>query len=82
MARDRREYSEKPLKHTSLTTLKVKLLRLGIEQLRDETDANKIPWKKVTEFIIERGGTYKFGPATCKKKWLELFHGEETETDG
>ncbi|KAL5383552.1 hypothetical protein DPSP01_005946 [Paraphaeosphaeria sporulosa] len=33
---------------------------------------NKVSWKKVGEYISERGGSYHFGNSTCKKKWLEI----------
>lgn len=32
----------------------------------------KIPWKQVSERIYKRGGSYKFGNATCRKKWDEI----------
>ncbi|KAJ5404166.1 hypothetical protein N7509_004037 [Penicillium cosmopolitanum] len=32
----------------------------------------KISWKKVSEHIEANGGSYKFGNATCKKKWYEI----------
>jgi hypothetical protein len=32
----------------------------------------KVPWKKVSAFIYENGGSYRFGNATCKKKWFEI----------
>ncbi|CAI7678887.1 unnamed protein product [Penicillium pancosmium] len=32
----------------------------------------KISWKKVSEHIAANGGSYKFGNATCKKKWYEI----------
>ncbi|KAF2438669.1 hypothetical protein P171DRAFT_154288 [Karstenula rhodostoma CBS 690.94] len=33
---------------------------------------NKVSWKKVGEHISERGGSYRFGNSTCKKKWMEI----------
>ena len=39
---------------------------LGIKPL-------KIPWKQVSEWIYRHGGSYKFGNATCRKKWDETF---------
>jgi hypothetical protein len=40
---------------------------------RDDTSAStKVPWKTVGNYIIEKGGSYHFGNATCKKKWDEL----------
>jgi hypothetical protein len=32
----------------------------------------KVPWKKIADFISDRGGSYRFGNATCKKKWAEI----------
>ncbi|KAI1935285.1 hypothetical protein LOZ39_003358, partial [Ophidiomyces ophidiicola] len=32
----------------------------------------KISWKQVAEYIWNNGGSYHFGNATCKKKWVEL----------
>ncbi|KAK3720157.1 hypothetical protein LTR37_003981 [Vermiconidia calcicola] len=34
--------------------------------------AKKMPWKKVSEWMHERGSSYFFAPATCAKKWEEL----------
>ena len=32
----------------------------------------KIPWKKVAEHVAQNG-TYRFGNATCRKKWDEMY---------
>lgn len=32
----------------------------------------KVSWKKIGEYIWKNGGTYHFGNATCKKKWVEI----------
>lgn len=32
----------------------------------------KVKWMKVADYIKERGGSYRFGNATCRKKWDEL----------
>ncbi|KAH7052277.1 hypothetical protein B0J12DRAFT_661138 [Macrophomina phaseolina] len=37
-----------------------------------EIDANKVPWKKVAEYIYNNDGSYHFGNATCKKQWLKI----------
>ncbi|KAK5013769.1 hypothetical protein LTR16_004149 [Cryomyces antarcticus] len=42
--------------------------------LRCTGKSSKIPWKKVAEYIAGKGG-YRFGNATCKKKWVGL-HGD------
>jgi hypothetical protein len=33
---------------------------------------NKIPWKQVAEYMEEQG-TYRYGNATVKKKYLEVL---------
>ena len=37
---------------------------------------SRIPWKKVAAFIVERGGSYRFGNATCRRRWDELVRHE------
>ncbi|KAI9663982.1 MAG: hypothetical protein M1821_007473 [Bathelium mastoideum] len=37
----------------------------------------KIPWKRVSEYIEAHGGSYRFGNATCRKKWDEIEDAEE-----
>lgn len=37
-----------------------------------DIDANKVPWKKVAEYIYNNEGSYHFGNATCKKQWLKI----------
>ncbi|KAK4447138.1 hypothetical protein QBC34DRAFT_143514 [Podospora aff. communis PSN243] len=32
----------------------------------------KVPWKQVAEYIVNNGGTYRFGNSTCRKRWDEL----------
>jgi hypothetical protein len=32
----------------------------------------RVPWKQVAEYIVNNGGTYKFGNSTCRKRWDEL----------
>jgi len=49
-----------------------------------------IKWKRVSEEIVRLGGRYKFGPSTCKKRYLALvgegavggFEGVETGNVG
>ncbi len=45
--------------------------------LRIEQKILKVAWKKVAEFIAENGGSYHFGNATCKRKWLERNQGQK-----
>lgn len=42
----------------------------------------KIPWKQVSEWIYRHGGSYKFGNATCRKKWYETFGAGQNSESG
>jgi hypothetical protein len=44
---------------------------------RDAVNSLGIPWKDVAQRIFDQGGSYRFGNATCKKKWLDA-HGITT----
>jgi hypothetical protein len=35
--------------------------------------SKKIPWKRVSDYIIANGGSYQFGNATCRKKWIQEY---------
>jgi hypothetical protein len=35
--------------------------------------SKKIPWKKVSDYIVANGGSYQFGNATCRKKWVQEY---------
>ncbi|KAK3495220.1 uncharacterized protein B0T23DRAFT_440972 [Neurospora hispaniola] len=37
------------------------------------TTTTKIPWKQVSHYIFSKGGSYKFGNATVRKRWEELM---------
>lgn len=37
-----------------------------------DPDLANIKWKQVSETIVSLGGSYKFGPSTCKKQYLRL----------
>ncbi|KAK6436787.1 hypothetical protein LTR95_007026, partial [Oleoguttula sp. CCFEE 5521] len=41
------------------------------------TRDGKLPWKRISVWIKEHGGSYLFAPATCAKKWEEVEMGEE-----
>lgn len=32
----------------------------------------QVSWKRVSDYIVDNGGSYRFGNATCRKKWDEL----------
>ncbi|KAK6436479.1 hypothetical protein LTR95_007330 [Oleoguttula sp. CCFEE 5521] len=37
----------------------------------------KLPWKRISVWIKEHGGSYLFAPATCAKKWEEVEESDE-----
>ncbi|KAL2753048.1 hypothetical protein ACRALDRAFT_1072802 [Sodiomyces alcalophilus JCM 7366] len=43
-------------------------------------EAAKVPWKQVAEYIHQKGGSYLFGNATCRKKWDELALAERSRS--
>ena len=66
-----------------LTKIQIALLKRYVQEefekldvtqpsLEAERKPDKVPWMKVVDLIATNGGTYKFGAATAKKKWLEL----------
>jgi hypothetical protein len=42
----------------------------------------KIPWKRVAEWMVGAGASYKFGNSTVCKKWDELVAGAAAEGKG
>ncbi|KIW02639.1 uncharacterized protein PV09_06079 [Verruconis gallopava] len=46
-----------------------------MKQTRTEDDVSRlnIPWKEVCAYIVAHGGTYEFGYATAKKKFIALL---------
>jgi len=75
-------------RHSRLTHRQLQLLNETVQQEFDRIESNlqnpyslsfeqkilKVAWKKVAEFIADNGGSYHFGNATCKRKWLERNH--------
>jgi hypothetical protein len=53
-----------------LTCRQDELLVEALDVLEEERA--KIPWQKVGEWIADHGGTYRFGGATCSKRWKKL----------
>ncbi|CAG5178055.1 uncharacterized protein ALTATR162_LOCUS8512 [Alternaria atra] len=67
------------------TKIDLELLDESVQQEFDRIESNlqnpysisfdqkisKVAWKKVAEFIADNGGSYHFGNATCKRRWLE-----------
>ncbi|KAF2666002.1 hypothetical protein BT63DRAFT_442332 [Microthyrium microscopicum] len=41
----------------------------GVQTLA-QVNGLSIQWKEVASYILQHGGSYAFGNATCKKKWL------------
>jgi hypothetical protein len=66
------------------TVAQIELLRQYVERQIGETfgpyevdtvdklNMCAISWKDSGSYIYENGGTYNFGPGTCKKKWIEI----------
>jgi hypothetical protein len=34
--------------------------------------SNKLPWKKISDWMIGQGASYPFAPATCARKWDDI----------
>ncbi|KAK5989842.1 hypothetical protein PT974_08104 [Cladobotryum mycophilum] len=65
---------EERVRNPQWTPVDVVLLRKAVLQYCKGKNplAVRIPWKEIARFIIDHGGTYHFGNATCRKKWDEL----------
>ncbi|KAI8964058.1 hypothetical protein F5Y11DRAFT_355841 [Daldinia sp. FL1419] len=52
----------------------VRLLKKAVRKLskNNEMMPAKAPWGQVAEYIMDHGGSYQFGGATCHRKWKEL----------
>ncbi|KAI1143937.1 hypothetical protein F5Y05DRAFT_418119 [Hypoxylon sp. FL0543] len=52
----------------------IRLLKRAVRKLGrgDEIMSTKTPWGKIADYIVENGGSYHFGSATCHRKWKEL----------
>ncbi|PKS10390.1 hypothetical protein jhhlp_002141 [Lomentospora prolificans] len=52
----------------------ISLLQKAVQRYSKGKDAvaAKIPWKLVADYIVNHGGSYHFGNATCRKKWDEI----------
>lgn len=37
-----------------------------------DPDLLSVKWKQISESIVSLGGSYKFGPSTCKKQYVRL----------
>jgi len=59
----------------------IRLLRRGVAYVLRQPTVNgtnkrrrtgKLPWKDVSSYICQHGGSYSFAPATCAKKWDDV----------
>ncbi|KAH8204633.1 hypothetical protein TruAng_001262 [Truncatella angustata] len=52
----------------------VELLKEAVQKLIKGASpkSTKIPWKQVSAYIAQNGGSYNFGYSTCSKRWDEL----------
>jgi hypothetical protein len=69
-----------------LTKMKIKLLKECVQQELNRINTHghqsltynqklgKVQWKKVADYIY-KFGSYQFGNATCKRKWVEVNSG-------
>ena len=63
-----------------LIPAQVSLLRRGVSRFADETgpsprmrnSSHKMPWKKISDWMVRHDSSYNFAPATCAKKWKEV----------
>ncbi|KAF2500992.1 hypothetical protein BU16DRAFT_598758 [Lophium mytilinum] len=83
LTKDRRDRVRKPV----WTDKDIQLLHLAVQREIEGLETSgfsraadiqalgsKVSWKKVADCIMAKGGSYRFGNATCKKKWKELMH--------
>ncbi|KAF2814603.1 uncharacterized protein BDZ99DRAFT_494552 [Mytilinidion resinicola] len=83
LTKDRRDRVRKPV----WTDKDIQLLHLAVQREIEGLEVggfargaslhaleSKVSWKKVADCIMANGGSYRFGNATCKKKWKELMH--------
>ncbi|KAI9645748.1 hypothetical protein NHQ30_005180 [Ciborinia camelliae] len=70
LTKDKKDRVRKP----EWTDNDLRLLRHAVKRLGRKSDgwARKVPWKEVAEYIADNGGSYRFGYATCRKRWDEL----------
>ncbi|RPA86512.1 hypothetical protein BJ508DRAFT_301875 [Ascobolus immersus RN42] len=52
----------------------VRLLDEAVKGTQQPHDLSTVKWKEMAEQIFARGGSYKFGVTTCKKKYLEVMN--------
>ena len=66
-----------------LMEIQVALLKKYVQEELDKLDVShphldkkqkldKVAWMKIVDSIATTGGTYRFGAATAKKKWIEV----------
>ncbi|KAH6606892.1 hypothetical protein Trco_006045 [Trichoderma cornu-damae] len=56
------------------TDVDIQLLKEAVQVLGhgQHPDAAKISWMAVSSYIIDHGGTYRFGYSTCHRRWVHL----------
>lgn len=78
LTKDRSERVRKP----EWTDRDVRLLRRGVAFIDSRPAASgsnkrrrtgKLPWKDISAYIRQHGGSYSFAPATCARKWDEVI---------
>lgn len=59
-----------------------KLLKRAVIKLTknvDEITRDNVPWKLVSEYMIDHGGSYFFGYTTVRKRWEYLMATSEEQ---
>lgn len=51
----------------------VRYLTEAVRATPHPSDLSTIKWKDIAQNIVDRGGSYKFGVTTCKKKYVEVM---------
>ncbi|KAL7792448.1 hypothetical protein V8C37DRAFT_416347 [Trichoderma ceciliae] len=56
------------------TDIDIQLLKEAVQVLGhgQHPDTAKISWMAVSSYILDHGGTYKFGYSTCHRRWAHL----------
>ncbi|CAD6447570.1 a2333052-5ccc-479d-96c1-1e7bf8818402 [Sclerotinia trifoliorum] len=71
LTKDKKDRVRKP----EWTENDLRLLSKAVKEIgRNMSDGSEPQgeWKKVAEYIADNGGSYRFGYATCRKRWVAL----------
>ncbi|QSZ30486.1 hypothetical protein DSL72_000040 [Monilinia vaccinii-corymbosi] len=71
LTKDKKDRVRKP----EWTDIDLRLLAKAVKKIARSNRKGwepKVAWKKVAEYIADNGGSYRFGYATCRKRWLKI----------